>query len=192
MLNSGSHIATTKYCPKKQDHRMQSCYGQCIYVSGPTHPCLCEFDYFARCTSSFEPYSQELRSNSYWAQDHTSPRPKIVKNKDHHINKLNFSFCCSSWPPPQCNVGGPLLNACRKVITSTLLFWGGAGGLGARRRLMLSLLLGWPPTMSGCMLTTRPKEGFISQHVSDYVIGCGRTWCKVKTEAKFVDGWTWI
>ena len=44
-----------------------------------------------------------------------------------------------------------------------IAFWG-AVGLGARRRLKLSLLLG-----SGFMFAARPKAGSISQHVSDEV-----------------------
>ena len=56
-------------------------YLMCIYVWGPTHPGLCEFDYLVQCTTSFEPYSQELRSNSCWAQDHTSRTTKYCPKK---------------------------------------------------------------------------------------------------------------
>ena len=111
MLSSGSHIATTKYCPKE----------------------------------------------------------KIIPSTN-----LTSVFVVVGGLLPPCNVGGPLLDAYRQ--TKILRGWshqhcflGGAGGLGARRRLKLSLLLGWPSKISGFMFAARPKAGSISQHVSDDV-----------------------
>ncbi len=95
---------------------------------------LRRLDYRVQCTPSFEPYGQELRSDSCCAQDHSSQRPKLVKKWHHHINKLNFSFCCSSSPPSSLQCWRSITQRIPTpknhtwVITSTLLL-GGWGNL---------------------------------------------------------------